>query len=93
MHRSIQKFSRVLFVALIFVASCSPDNPGLDQPSPSAVDRNLAYSAAELDLLLPELLADARIAGLNYCLIRENELNPENGHARMVLTEAGQIVD
>ena len=74
MHQSMEKLSLALLLPLIAVASCSPDNPLLDQPSHAEVSRDLAYRTAELDLLLPGLLADARIAGLSFCLISENEI-------------------
>ena len=92
MHQSIQKFSRVMFVPLIAVASCSPDNSLLDQPSHTQVSRDLAYSAAELDLLLPELLADAHIAGLSFCLISENEI-AHCGAFGVTDAETGQLAE
>jgi len=74
MHQSIQHCSRILLASLIVVASCSPEKPPLERPSPSAVDRDPSDIAAELDLVLPGLVADARIAGLSYCLISGNEI-------------------
>jgi len=92
MHQSISRISRVLFASLIFVASCTPDKQLLDQPSPAEVDRDLAYRAAELDLLLPGLLTDARIAGLSFCLISENEI-AHCGALGVTDAETGQPVE
>jgi len=70
MHRTIQRLSRTLLLPLLAFASCSPGDPIL----PTTEARDPALSAAELDLLLPELLTDAEIAGLSLCLISENEI-------------------
>ncbi len=75
MHQSNRKFSHVLFVLLMAMVSCSPDNPALDQPSVSAEARDPALIASEFKLLLPELFANARIAGLSFCLISGFEIS------------------
>jgi CubicO group peptidase (beta-lactamase class C family) len=92
MHQSSQKTSPILLVPLIFLAACSPGNPVLDHPSRSEGDRDLAHNAAELDLMLPELLADARIAGLSLCLISENEI-AHCGAYGVTDAESGQPVE
>jgi len=70
MQQTIRRLSRALVIPLLAFASCSPDPPIL----PTAELRDPALSAAELDRLLPELLAAARIAGLSLCLISENQI-------------------